>query len=219
LSGVKLSLIPLENCFIAASGHHFLLLRRDCGKNRFADERERIRKRHQIESEVLFPINRFVWSDQVDDESFELLIRELLVREKGVRRVRKVSPSQERDGGRDLIAEWNTPPIRGQQLDEDQSPYTFRRVIVQCKGSKATVGKSKVQDIGDTVEHYDAQGYFLCVSSWLSTTLTDHLEKRRSEGKFWVDWWTRYEIEERLGRYPDLANKYPGVVTVPNETT
>jgi hypothetical protein len=218
LSCKELALIPLENCFIAASGHHFLLIRGECGKNRFADERERIRKRHQIESEVLFPVSYFIWNDTVDDESFELLIRELLVREKGVHRVRKVSPSRERDGGRDLIAEWNTPPIRDQQLNENRSPYTFRRVIVQCKASRGTVGKSKVQDIGDTVEHYDAEGYFLCVSSWLSTTLTDHLEKRRSEGKFWVDWWTRYEIEERLRRHPDLVNKYPQVVTARKET-
>lgn len=215
----EIAFIPLENFFIAAAGHHFILARRECGKNRFAAERDRIRRRHRAESALLFPVSEFIWNKRIDDEAFELLIRELLVREKGVHRVRKVSSSNERDGGRDLIVEWNTPPIKGERLGaiEEGSPYTFRRVIVQCKASQRSVGKSKVQDIGDTIEHYGAQGYFLCVSSWLSTTLTNHLEKRRTDGKFWVDWWTRYEIEERLRQYPDLVHRFSSVLTVRNE--
>ncbi len=205
--------IPLENCLVAASGHYFLLMRRDCGKKRFEAERERIRKRHNIETELLFPISRFIWNDQIDDEEFESLIRDLLSREKGVHWVRKISPSNERDGGRDLVAEWETPPILKQSLGENgESPYTHRKVVVQCKASKGTVGKSKVQDIGDTVEHYGAQGYFLAVSSQLSTTLTDHLDKRRSDGKIWIDWWTRYEIEEKLKAHPDIVAKYPNTI-------
>jgi hypothetical protein len=56
-------------------------------------------------------------------------------------------------------------------------------------------------------------GYcFLIVSSQLTTTLTDHLEKLRSEGKFWVDWWTRSEIEDRLKESLDILAKYPNIV-------
>jgi hypothetical protein len=96
------AVVPLENFFVAASGHHVLLIRRDCGKHRFGDERERIRKRHRRESELLFPISQFIWSEKVDDDKFQILIRELLVREQGISWVRKISPSRERDGGRDF---------------------------------------------------------------------------------------------------------------------
>ena len=102
-------------------------------------------------------------------------LRELLKQEKGVQWIRRASVSKERDGGKDLIAEWATPPLTGQVIKEGNNPFTVRRVIVQCKASKRSVGKSQVQDIRDTIEHHNAQGYFLVVSSQVATSLTDHL--------------------------------------------
>jgi len=113
-----------------------------------------------------------VWSESIDGNEFEILIRELLSHEVGVKWIRKVSIGNEPDQGRDLIAEWRTPPLLGQMLNSDdpeQNPYIDRRVIVQCKGFRKNVGKSDVTDIRDTLEHYEAQGYFLAVSSYLTS--------------------------------------------------
>jgi hypothetical protein len=34
----------------------------------------------------------------------------------------------------------------------------------------------------------------------------------RSEGKYWVDWWNRIEIEERLNAHVDILARYPDLV-------
>lgn len=206
--------VPLENFFVAAKGSTVLFINRDCGRKRFEKERERIRKRHQDELEVLFPPSSLVWHERPDYEQFELLILELLRREAGVHWVRKVGVSNEPDGKRDLIAEWTTPPIIGQMLLEDSPPLTPKRVVVQCKSSTRSVGKDKVQDIYDTVKRYDSQGYFLAVSSYTARSLTEFLEKMRNDGEYWVDWWTRNEIEDKLRTNPDLVTKYSGVIRV-----
>lgn len=116
-----------------------------------------------------------------------------------------------------MIAEWNTPPLPGQNINNGENPFTIRRVIIQCKASKSSIGKSKVQDIRDTVEYHNAHGYFLAVSSYLATSLTNHLLKLRDEGKFWVDWWTREELEERLKIWPDIVSKYPNIVSAKHQ--
>lgn len=206
--------VPLENFFVAANRSTVLFVNRDCGRKRFEKERERIRKRHQDELEVLFPPSSLVWHERPDYEQFELLILELLRREAGVHWVRKVGVSNEPDGKRDLIAEWTTPPVAGQMLSEDTPPLTTKRVVIQCKSSTRSVGKDKVQDIYDTVKRHDSQGYFLAVSSYTARSLTEALEKMRNDGEYWVDWWTRNEIEEKLKANPDLVVKYSGVVRV-----
>lgn len=212
----ELSLIPLENFCVASKGEYILFLNRDCGRKRFEQERERIRQRHNKEAKILFPITSFTWSNNIDDEEFELMILDLVNLEKEVEWARKASVSRERDEGKDLIAEWRTPPLPGQFVKKGENPFTVRRVIIQCKASKSSVGKSKVQDIRDTVEYHNAQGYFLAVSSHLATTLTDHLLKLRDEGKYWIDWWTRVEIEERLKGLPEIVAKYSNIIQAKN---
>jgi hypothetical protein len=110
------------------------------------------------------------------------------------------------------LCDWITQPPVDAQLKEQIPPYTVRRVIVQCKAFKDAVHKSKVPDIRDTVEHHNADGFFLAVSSHLGNTLTEHLYKMRSEGKVWADWWTRSEIEDRLRTHRHLVAKYSDIV-------
>jgi hypothetical protein len=210
----KIALVPLENRFVSSQGEYALFLDRDCGRKRFEQERERIKKRHGKESLILFPITTFVWNERISDDEFEMMILDLLKQEKGVQWIRRASVSKERDGGKDLIAEWATPPVTGQVIKEGNNPFTVRRVIVQCKASKRSVGKSQVQDIRDTIEHHNAQGYFLVVSSQVATSLTDHLLALKDGGKYWIDWWTRGEIEDRLTGHPDIVSGYPNIVTV-----
>ena len=85
------------------------------------------------------------------------------------------------------------------------------RVIVQCKAYQNGVKKSDITDIRDTIEFYECKGYFVVVSSYLKSSLTDHLDSLREKGKFWVDWWTKQEIEERIRKNEDLLNLYPNV--------
>ncbi len=208
----EMVLIPLENSFVAAGGSHVLFMRRDCGQKRFEQEKERIRKRHKQEEELLFPITSFVWSEKIGEDDFERLIQDLLEEEKGVEWVRQVGPSKERDRGKDLLCEWETAPLPHEVITEEQSPYKKRLILVQCKARKKTVGKAEVKDIRDTIEDHDAQGYFLAVSNRLTSGLTDHLLKMKQEGKFYIDWWTRDQIEKRLKAFPNIAAKYPNVV-------
>lgn len=124
--------------------------------------------------------------------------------------------TNEPDGGRDLIAEWDTPPVPDHPLFEGQSPVVTRRIIVQCKASKYSVGKSKVRDIYDTLKRYNATGYCLVVSSHVTRNLAEHLEKLRYDKGYWSDWWTRNEIENRLQKNRDLLTKYKSIVTAVN---
>jgi Restriction endonuclease len=206
--------IPLENQFVVIGTIHLIIVERNCGKREFIQEREKIRQRHVQEEQTLFPILSFNWSENINGEEFEVLIREILSREHGVKWLRQVSAGNEPDGGRDLIAEWMTPPLPGEFVRTQESPYSTRRIIVQCKAYKARVGKSDVTDIRDTIEHNSAGGYFLVVSSSLRRSLTEHLEKLRNGGQYWVDWWTRNEIEDRLRVHPDIVSKFPNIVQI-----
>ena len=205
-------LVPLERDVVAASLEHIVILRRECGRKQFENEREVIRLRHQRESALLFPPLAFEWKENVDDEQFELLILDLIRREPGVQRARMVGGSHDPDSGRDILCDWHTPPTAREVLFDDVPPSALRRVVIQCKAYRRAVNKSDVRDIRDTVENSEANGYFLAVSSHITSPLTDHLDRIRERGQIWVDWWTRSEIEERLTKNTDIAQKYSRVV-------
>jgi len=205
--------IPLEHDFVAVSTQHLVFMRRESGRKQFENEREKIRKRHEKESKLLFPLINFHWNKQINDAEFESLILDLLKREPGVQRARLISVANERDGGKDILCEWFTAPTMTDEISENIPPAVLRRVVVQCKAYSKAVGKSDVRDIRDTVEHHEATGYFLAVSSQITTTLTDHLDFLRRRGKIWVDWWTRSELEEKLSIHQDIACKYPNMLS------
>lgn len=144
------------------------------------------------------------------DADFEALVCELLDREPGVVRCRRAGPTREPDDKRDLIAEWVVPPTDPKAAEAPPSRPV--RVVVQCKAYRKSVGKADVTDLRDTVEHHDAAGYFLAVSSELSGRLIAQLERLRNQRKWFVDWWTRQEIEQRLRRHPDITSRYSQVV-------
>ena len=89
-----------------------------------------------------------------------------------------------------------------------------RRVVGQCKTSSKTIGKKEVRDIRDIVEHHEATGYFLAASSRISSDLANHLDMLRVRGGIWTEWWTRAEIETRLRRHPEVAERFPDVIRV-----
>ncbi len=169
--------IPIENYLVAVGIGHVLFLKSDCGHKRFEQERESLRSHHRQEAALLFPPSKITWRASIDDAAFEELILQLLMHEPGVRWVRKMGHTNEPEGGRDIIAEWDTPPVSGQTLEEGRSPVVMRRVVVQCKTSRRAVGKAQVRDIHDLLKRHNASGFLLAVSSHLTVGLIGHLSK------------------------------------------
>lgn len=203
--------VPLENILVASGKDYLIFIESVGGRYEFKKEKERIKIRHANESKILFPVNEFEWNSKIDPTLFEAMIKELLEREPNVIRVRKVAPLNQPDGGRDLIMEWSEASDFGQ--DNEKSPYVMKRIIVQCKGYTKSVGKSEVADIRDTVDNYNYDGYFLAVSSQITTPLTDYMDRLRIRG-LWIDWWNRDEIEERLSSHRDILEKYRNIVKI-----
>ncbi len=202
-------ILPLENMIVAVAKPYIIALGRLCGIHKFKIERESLRIRHNRESELLFPVALFEWVEDVCPEQFESLIKALLEREPNIVSVRKASPINQGDGGRDLLIEWE---IREERVVSQAHPPTLLiRVVGQCKSSNKSVGKNKVLDIRDTVESHDAQGYFLAVSTQLSAQLTKKLEELQAKG-IWTEWWNRDDIEIRLSKNQDLLPLFPLVV-------
>lgn len=207
-------LIPIENLLVAVGRRNILFFECLCGIEEYKKERERIRIRHSRECELLFSPEKFKWNERIDPEDFENLIKDLLVRERGVSWVRKTGRTTEADQGRDIILEWNLPPLKKTDvpLVENINPYKSKRIVVQCKAYKFSVNKSDVTDIRDTIENFNCHGFLLAVSGYLTSPLVNHLDKMRREGKYWIDWWSRDEIEERLKKHDDLIKKYRKIV-------
>jgi hypothetical protein len=210
----NIPIIQLENISVAIGSEHLLFIESLGGLYKFNEEKELVRQRQISENEWLFKPTNLTWAKNIDGGKFEELIKDLLEREPDVTWIRKVSHTNEQDGGRDLIAEWRTSPLPDEKLEESKNPYKTRRIIVQCKTSNKGIGKSEVNDIRDTIEHFGYDGYFLAVSSYTKRNLTDALDKLKIGGKFWINWWTRDEIEKRLVIHKDLIAKYPTILTV-----
>lgn len=202
---------PSDNITIAISGDYIIFHDVIADEYEFKKEKEQIRNRHIKESSILFPISEFIWNDEVDPDAFESLIKDLLSREPGVLRVRKVSPLNQPDNGRDIILEKNEAVDFSSE--DGHSPYQTIKMIVQCKASKNNVGKGQVRDIRDTIDSHNYDGYFLAVSSQLTTPLTNYLDELRNRGLN-IDWWNRDDIEERLNSHQDLILKYTELVDI-----
>jgi len=202
-------LFIMENMVVAVANTFVVALGRLGGIDEFKIERENLRKRHNTESELIFPIPLFEWEDKVCPDQFELLIKALLEREPNVRSVRRPAPINEGDKGRDLMIEWSVLDLT--YMSEEHPPTSLIKVVGQCKTSNTTVGKSKVQDIRDTVETHNSTGYFIAVNTQISGQLTEKLEDLQLKG-IWTFWWNRDDIEMRLSKNQDLIPWFPKVI-------
>ena len=202
-------IIPMENMVVAAVDEFIIALGKLSGISEFKLHREKLRERHNKESELLFPIPAFVWDLSPCPDQFEKLVKSLLEREPDVKSVRIPAPITQGDKGRDLIIEWNIGNIS--VMSEYNPPKSLIKVVGQCKVSNKPVGKSKVMDIRDTVETHGSTGYFLAVSSQVTINVTEKLEALRNNG-VWTDWWNREDIELRLSKNQDLIPLYPKVL-------
>lgn len=201
----------LENMIVVFCKNMIINISTPCGEHVYRTEKDLLRRRHISEYNILFKPKSIIWTEIIDPVLFEDLICDLLRKNENITSVRKVSHTNERDGGRDIIAEWLIPKSK---IKAEDHVYESKRILVQCKAYKNGVGKKDVTDIRDTVENYDSDGYFLAVSTYTKSTLTDHLDKIKRDSKIWIDWWTQSEINEEILKYPDIILKYRSMFTV-----
>ena len=150
----------------------------------------------------------FEWQPSINGGRFQDFIREVLSENLEVVRVREVGTANEPDGGRDLEI-----TLLALQNFYDTGAYSTKNIIVQCKAYNKNVGANDVINIRDTIEHYDADGYWLVVSKDVTRSLYDRLDKMRKKGDYWIDWWGKTEIEQQLRRNLHIVNKYPDILS------
>jgi len=213
--------IAMASYVVGIGQRSIVCIATDCGRSAFNDELVQISEKRQREAEFFLTDVKCAWSNRISDDRFEELIGELVKAEKGVLRVRQVGNTREADDGRDFIAEWLKPDITSAlNFNVDLTNASLSQVcqvLVQVKIRTKGVGRSDASGLRDTIEHHDCQGLLFVAFPNVTTTLNDHLQKLRRRGDWWVDWWNRGDIEDRLRRNTDIANRYPDVVVL--ETT
>lgn len=210
-------IIPFDSHFVLVGRTAFTALTAQCGPEAYHSEKLATEIRRDAEAEVFLQDVEVNWADQLDDRRFEELIGELLLRERGVQRVRQVGATREADDGRDFMVEWAQPPtdLVAAGISDGAAPFLEQRdVIVQVKIRAQGVGRSHLPGLRDTLEHYRCTGLLVIGYPNLTTSLTDHLTTLRRDGQFWVDWWNRAEIDQRLRRFPDIAARFPDLIAL-----
>ncbi len=205
-----LAVIPFDSHFILIGMTTFVALADPCGFEAFHSERVATEMRRNAEAEVFLPDADVQWAESIDDVRFEALIGELLAQERGVLRIRQVGATREADDGRDFLAEWRLPPhgLTAAGITDGAPLLEQRDVIVQVKIRRQGVGRSHLPGLRDTMEHYRCTGLLVVAFPNVTTTLGDHLAELRRKGDYWIDWWGKVEIEQRVRRFPDIAARY-----------
>lgn len=206
-------LLPLESHCIFIGKRTIVALASPSGLEAFDEARQIWRRKAAEEAEIFNVAVEWRWSEKIDPARFEELVEALLTEEPGLQWVRAAGSAYDRDQGRDLVANWLTPPGLGQVPSaDDESQYRTRRVIVQAKVRSKTVGKADVRDVRDTLDRHDAEGFLLVVHPVWSNDLYNYLETLARK-KIWVHIWGHTEIAVRLRRVPHVAKRFADIVT------
>lgn len=208
----QVHLFPLEDRVVAVGQNHVLSLPAESGVGAFRSGLARAQERRREEASFFRADAQFAWARSIPPGRFEELVAALLTSSGNAAWLRRLGTTNERDRGRDLIAEW-IAPTPADTIPQGASPRVRVPVVVQCKAYARPVNASDVPGIVDTVEEHGADGYFLAVASRISAPLADRLESFRRRGRFSVvDWWTRAEIETELRRAPEVLTRFTDVV-------
>ena len=210
--------IPLETHCAFLGSRTIVVLKQDCSRRRYLKIRDDWEHKGALISEFLNFDASYTWSDPIDASRFEELVMAILKEEPGFDWIRLSGHTFEGDEGRDMIAKWMTPPGQGQYVKDSKGERAVhsRTLVVQVKTRRGTVGKSDVRDVRDTLERHRAKGFFLAAMPRLSSSLIGYLETLPEQG-YWVDWWSRVEIEDRLRRRPYIAARFRDVVRIKDQ--
>lgn len=207
----EILIVPIESHVIALGNQTLVSIAEDCGAYAFEKEHAAVNAQREAQAAVFFSDARCVWSEKIDDARFQRLILELLVEEPGVQRVREVGHARDRDGGRDLMVDWEVGPERTRREVARGEPIVqTRTVLVQVKSRSDSINKNDVVDIRDTLEHYECSGFLLVAFPRITTPLFDHLTELRK--RFWIEWWEQPQLEQLLRRRPDVAARFTDLV-------
>lgn len=140
----------------------------------------------------------------LSDEDFEKLCYDLIFvhPQYDSETIRKLGKARSRDGGRDI----EVFEIRRHPTGER------RKWIFQCKliRNGASLGATKVLDIGDMLEQYGAQGFGVLTSAPIDATLYDKLDRICDHRNVEQRHMSVHELEWALSRYPTIRDRYFG---------
>lgn len=206
--------MQIEDYTIVCQSNHLYLLEKnniwvfegDFSEYWVEIEKEKILDRQSFENTILHFNRLYKWRYPVDPGRFEELISDLLETEVMIQSVRLVGKSNNADGGRDLLIY--------KKYMQSEGMYGTAFIIGQCKAYEKSVNKSHVRDIRDTLDYYNANGFFLAVTSGITTQLIDHLCKLKEKRD--VDWWTERELFKKLRQNSYIADRYLDILEVEN---
>lgn len=207
-----------KNIFVAEShvfaiAENWIVARRGSfGLDRYLYERKIFSASLFPKIDFLFDGSRLVWHKDAEPGRFEGLCRELLAREPNVVRARQVSPTNQPDRGRDIIIDYVSYKSADTVVMEGEQPLNIARCLVQCKLTSKTLGIPSGIGPVESMFLGDYEGYFLITNSILSSDHTALLEKIRADGRYLVEWWTKFEVEEKLRTHVDILFRYRDVV-------
>lgn len=204
-------IIPVDTHCILIGRRTVVAIAGHFGAAHYNQLRENWERQNSKQSAVFHVGARWIWNTPLDPAQFEAFVEAILSEEQGLEWVRAAGPSYERDQGRDLVALWVTPPgLPGGEVHYETA-VSRRKIIVQVKSRKKTVGKSDVQDVRDTIERHDADGFLLVVHPGWSNDLFNYCEGLAKKG-YWVDLWGPRDLEARLRARPYIAERFPNLV-------
>ncbi len=206
-------MIPLESHCVFIGKRAMVAIASPCGKREFDGLRQRWTKQ-TAELATMFRADvTWEWRSPVDPVRLEQLVETLLSEEPGLQWTRPTGPSFDRDQGRDLVAAWLTPPGLNQMLSgSGAEPVVARKIVVQVKARKRSVGKADVQDVRDMLDRHEADGILLVADPIWSNDLYNYLETLAKMG-YWIGLWGRSELEDRLRRHPFIATQFRDIVS------
>ncbi len=141
----------------------------------------------------------------LDDEAFEELCYQLIFDNPKFDSdtIRKLGKSRSRDGGRDIVVHEVT-----------MRPWLkLRKWIFQCKlvTKGLSLGATRLTDVGDMLEQYNAQGFGVITSAQMDATLYDKLDAICSKRQVEQYHLSVLELERALGRNRRVRQRFfPG---------
>jgi hypothetical protein len=140
------------------------------------------------------------WS-QLNDESFEELCYDIIYYDPQFdnKTIRKMGKSRSRDGGRDVVVH-TMPRLR----------YKAEKFIFQCKliNPESSLTASKVLDISDIIDQFEADGYGIFTSGVIDPTLFDKIDAIAKRKQIKIELSSKYELERTLAQLPKLKERY-----------
>ena len=202
-------ILPIDSHCIFLGAETLIAIRENCGQKVYEEERRLFLERRAHEDNVFFADSQIDWLLPLDAGCFEDLCVDILSREPGVVRAKPVGGVNEPDGGRDIVVDWI---VASHQPGAHQPKPQRKRILVQVKTRRRSVGKGDVKDVRDMLELHEAQGYLLIAHPRVSGPLVRYLEHLQDGQGFLVDWWEMRDVESRLRSNPDIARRHRNLV-------